>query len=600
MVTVLAVILVLVPLAITPGALFYFDVTPKVLIAVCGAAVILPLAAQSRLAALRSSREGRWFWYLLGALAVSLVCCGAISVRPVLSFAGSGWRRYGVGEQIALLALAAAAGEAAARGHSRFLLKTMTCAGIPAAIYGIFQYLGWDPWLPRPAYHIGEGIWTIVRPPSTLGHAAYFANWLLFPVFAGVGLWMVENSRWRTLGAAAAGLESAAIVLSGTRAGILGLIAGAALLWIWRRPRISRRTAATAAAIALAGALFYWSPAGLALRSRTRWYIEDAWGGARLRLWRDSAAMATHRLAAGFGPETFSLVFPRYESKDLAQAYPDFYHESAHNIFLDAFTAQGAPGVLLLLALCAAAGAALWRERESALAAPFAAAFCSTLVAHQFSVFTVPTALYFFVMLGMMAALGGKPLPRSPRGWPVAISLMPAGIMVCFGIWLLRADRAQFEIKRLLETGNLAEAISSGTQQARHFGLLDELWYSRALLAARTRTNDLFLGMRAKQEALAAARIATVTSDEPQNAWYHLAQVYAAKNDFAGTEQSLRGAIAAAPHWFKPHWMLARMLQLAGRIPEARAEARIALDLDRKDAEVARSLANLPGAVKPR
>src|SRR5258708_9588330 len=41
---------------------------------------------------------------------------------------------------------------------------------------GIAQYFGLDPILPVAGYHIGEGIWTIVRPPSTLGYVSYFAR----------------------------------------------------------------------------------------------------------------------------------------------------------------------------------------------------------------------------------------------------------------------------------------------------------------------------------------------------------------------------------------------------------------------------------------
>ena len=52
-------------------------------------------------------------------------------------------------------------------------------------------------------------------------------------------------------------------------------------------------------------------------------------------------------LIAGYGPETFAVEFPRHQSIELARAYPDFYHESAHNIFLDAFVSKGLVGLLM-------------------------------------------------------------------------------------------------------------------------------------------------------------------------------------------------------------------------------------------------------------
>ena len=68
----------------------------------------------------------------------------------------------------------------------------------------------------------------------------------------------------------------------------------------------------------------------------------------------------------------------------------------------------------------------------------------------------------------------------------------------------------------------------------------------------------------------------------------------AAQNDAAGSEQALRGAIAARPNWFKPHWTLAQLLMLENRFDEARTEAARAADLDGgKHPEVAATLTRL-------
>ena len=54
--------------------------------------------------------------------------------------------------------------------------------------YTIAQYFGWDPILSAAAYRIGEGIWTIVRPPGTFGYVSYFATWLLMAGFLCLSL----------------------------------------------------------------------------------------------------------------------------------------------------------------------------------------------------------------------------------------------------------------------------------------------------------------------------------------------------------------------------------------------------------------------------
>ena len=61
-------------------------------------------------------------------------------------------------------------------------------------------------------------------------------------------------------------------------------------------------------------------------------------------------------------------MLPAWEA--LSQAYPDFYHESPHNILLDALTAQGVVGFLALAALIALGfhAARIARRTEAVLA----------------------------------------------------------------------------------------------------------------------------------------------------------------------------------------------------------------------------------------
>src|ERR1017187_7358167 len=225
----LAVVMALIPLAIAPGWFFYFDVTPKVVLLLLGtaAAAIWWAATGGAAGFYRASRAALGFAYLVAA------CCAG---RP---------RRLHV------------------------LLRSIAASGLIVALYGIAQYFGWDPLLDARGYHVGDGIWTIVRPPSTLGHADYSANWLLFVVFAGAALAVSEQrTPWRWLAWSAAAAGSVAIVLSGTRAAIAGLLAGALFLilmsWWGRRFRLPY--VALGLAIAAVAALFYLSPAGEKLR----------------------------------------------------------------------------------------------------------------------------------------------------------------------------------------------------------------------------------------------------------------------------------------------------------------------------------------------
>jgi O-antigen ligase len=552
----------LIALILAPGFFFYFDITPKLI-------VLLLLAAASG-AGLRPALRSAFSILILLAL-LSLALSTALSPMPAISAFGSNWRRFGAVPQAAILLFA---WWLFAQAHRVLpMLRVIAAAGAVTALYGIAQYFGFDPVLPAAAYHIGEGVWTIVRPPSTLGYVSYFATWLLFVAFLSLA---IPGRLWK----AVAALSVVAMLFTGTRAAILGLAAGIAVWLFWRGWRVSWRTIAAAAAVLAAGVLFYYSPPGGQLRSRTRWFVEDPWGGARPLLWRDSLRMAAHRLPAGYGPETFTAQFPHHESSELARAYPDFAHESPHNIFLDALVAQGIPGFLALAGLCALGFRSAWRARDHhpGVAPAIAGALAAGLVAQQFTAFTLPTAVIFFATIALAAGLDAPPPKRArPLLWvPVAAAL------VFLALRFALADHALAETKARLAAHDLAGATRA-YQSSAIPGASSDLWYSRALAQAGDLPGAIVAGLRA-----------TETAEDPFNAWYSLAGLYAAQNDAPSAELSLRKAIRSNPNWFKPHWTLARLLAITGRTPEARSQAILAIDLDAGwHAEVTQTLIGL-------
>ncbi len=611
----LAVVMALIPLAIAPGWFFYFDVTPKVVLLLLGtaAAAIWWAATGGAAGFYRASRAARWFLLGVCGMAVSLVISTLASVNPALSLGGSNWRYWGLLTQLAALGFAYLVAACCAGRPRRLhvLLRSIAASGLIVALYGIAQYFGWDPFLDARGYHVGEGIWTIVRPPSTLGHADYSANWLLFVVFAGAALAVSEQrTPWRWLAWTAAAAGSVAIVLSGTRAAIAGLLAGALFLilmsWWGRRFRLPY--VALGLAIAAVATVFYLSPAGEKLRARVHWALEEPAGGARILLWRDSLRMAAARWPAGYGPETFIATFARHQSEDLARAYPDFYHESPHNIYLDVLVAQGVAGPVLLLALAASGFAAaimsLRRVRRNPAAGALAAGLAAMTIGEQFACFTLPTALAYYVAIAMLVSLSmGAALPRSPVGrrWPrVAVAVPCAVILAFFGVRLTMAETALAAARRDLDASLVGDAANryAEYQNWRWPGPSADLWYSRRLAQIAGSNAERVIRVQAFQQAGLAAQRATQTTEAAFNAYYNLAAFYARQNDFLLTEQSLRAAISHAPNWFKAHWMLAQVLQAASRLKEAETEAATAVALDGgKHPEVTGTLEHIRSAI---
>jgi putative inorganic carbon (hco3(-)) transporter len=598
----------LVPLLITPGTLAYFDITPKIALLLLGTALMLLQVHTNacNVRALVSSSCGKWLVGLLAAEWISFAIASLFSANRPLSLGGGSWRCLGLIPEtgILLFVLLAAGWLAVDKDRVRALLRAVASSGALAACYGIAQYFGRDPLLPARAYQAGEGVFTIVRPPGTLGHADYFAAWLVVVLFLALALGRLEEKRiYRAAAIAIAGLAAVAIILSGTRAAMLGACVGGAVLVFARREPVRIRGAVIGLVSTAGVILFLFSPAGLKLRARVHWSIEDARGGARLLLWRDSLQMSAHRPLVGFGPETFATEFPRFESIQLASAYPDFYHESPHNIFLDVLTSQGVLGLLALAGLCVlGVWAAVQACRCGIVFAPaLAAAFVGLLVAQQFIVFVFTTALYFHLLVALLVVTAWtwpKPARSLPAWLPIPVSLVMF-IFVAYCAQLVTADRALALTWRRIASGDIAGASTSYRTVLRWQppGAAPDLSYSRAMQQAATSAPIFATRLLARQQALEAGVRAVRNAEDRQNAWYNLAMLFAEQNDAAGAERSLRNAILWAPHWFKPHWALARLLNLSGHGGEAMEEARIAVECDGgRDQEVAETWKQLQGS----
>ncbi len=579
------------PLAIAPEVSFFGDVTPKaiVLLLACAIACAITAWQSAAIVALLRTRPGRWFLGLVAASILVTILSTALSPHRELAWYGSNWRRFGAVEQIAVMLLAVSFAAASVRDRSiaTWFLRAACVSGIAASLYASFQYFGLDPFFPAAAYHAGEGPFRIVRPPATLGHADYLGAFLLWPVFAGFALMLSDRARvWRTVGIASVLSSSAGILLSGSRAPLFGLIFGLAPLALFVRPKPRRVAAFVALQVALV-AIFYVSPAGERLRARIHWIGEEPAGGARILLWRDSLSVIAAEPLRGAGPENFIAEFPRYQSIDLARAYPDFYHESPHNFVLDAGVSLGIPGAVLLLGLCLITIGTGYRMRASApvLAGTLTSAVVASVVAHQFTVFTVPDALFFYSVIGLLVAAAEPVRSEGPvLFWRIpafAISLCVAAILVLAAYRIGRPDHDLAAVRTAMNrndyraAGLLYQALGTN----RTAGSAD-LYFSRRWAAAAAAAPDALSKFYYSRLANLASARALHDPEQRPNAFYNLAAFAATRGDFRGTENALRGAIAAAPNWFKPHWALARLLDRTGRIDEARTEAARAVQLD--------------------
>jgi hypothetical protein len=239
--------------------------------------------------------------------------------------------------------------------------------------------------------------------------------------------------------------------------------------------------------------------------------------------------------------------------------------------------------------------------------------FVAGLIAHQFIVFTAPTAFYFYLAAGVLVGAGASNSSVHPVGplwrWAVlAGGLAAAGFSSLMAYRLAAADLALAAVARRLDANDAHGAAEAYRQALSRSGtgVTADLDLSRRWAAVAVHAPDPMSKLYYGQVAVGAANLATKSPEQQQNAWYNLSILEASQlglshNDVRAVESSLRAAIAVAPVWYKPHWALARLLALEGRFPEAEPEARRALYLDGgKDAEVVSTVNQILSSAGPR
>ncbi len=592
-----------VPLLITPGLLFHYDTAPKVIVLAIAASLALLRLKKTpdEAVSLWSRPAGRWLIVISASQLIWFGVATVTSTRPWLSLFGSNWRRFGLVELASLLiATVAIAGALSDRPERvRTVLRMIVCAGFISSIYGVFQYFGIDPFQPATAYQAHAGDSIIVRTPGTLGHADYFGWWLSIAFFCALALHRIDTAVWKYLSTAAAICMCVAVLFSGTRSALLALVIGVAGMAFMSpsRVRIERRHVVTALAAAAIFAVFLTSGAGTLLRARAVWSQDEPLGGARPLLWRDSLRMAAAKPVLGFGPETFLTTFAPYQSESLSRMFPDFHHESPHNLLLDALTETGIPGLLLVFGWIVVAGYAVVSARRAAasIAVPLTAALLASATAAIFSAASPAPVLLTSVVVALLIAVC-PPEMRGPSGirtivrWPAAI------LATCVAIALLAFAGfftvSEFRMQRF--RAHPDESAYQSVLSASLPGAGEDLYISRVLQQQCGKKKSLAQFVNCWQQSMRAAGRALYTADDLANAWYSLATLSAAQNNEIGTHRGLIAAIQVSPNWFKPHWALARLLSQAGETQQALSEAARAAFLDsNRDPEVVETLTEL-------
>ena len=571
-----------VPLVMMPG-LQFLEITPKLIVLVGGASVVwLMLATLNCLPALR--QEDAVYLLLLAGLALFGVMSTVFSLDAMLSLAGSEGRRLGLPAWLASLGLAAAVPIVVSDDarRRRRLAGTLVIAGLLAATYGLAQYAGYDPWLNSTLYRTGAGDLQTIRPPSTMGHADWFAVFSLLTGFSAAGLALSSSTTRERWGWTLAVLLLAiAIVISGSRAAWLGAAGGTVLLCA--RIRNRRPVLMGILAVVALVAVFVISPLGRPLQNRIRTFANDRGVQARVLVWRDSLHLIAAHPLLGTGPDAFELGFPFSQSVELSQHAPENYVESPHNLFLDYLTNAGIPAGLIFAALLAMAlGRYLVSSRGGGLDAGLLAALASGLVAMQFIGDTISTRLALLTIVALSARTRSTPSRMAVR-LTVGTTAMACLVLVFVeGSRLVQADRSLWLSNRAASRGDIQGVLQEGLRARQSFPWSGTHAFAFSRTVAQLAVSPgvpLDERNRLLGVAQESARAGLLHSSQPQMVNVHLASLFVLQNQRGEARAALDAAVQAAPTWYRPRWLLAVLLAGQGQLAPAADHAAAALNL---------------------
>ncbi|MCC6213384.1 MAG: O-antigen ligase family protein [Polyangiaceae bacterium] len=361
--------------------------------------------------------------------------------------------------------------------------------------------------------------------------------------------------------------QALALVLSGSRTAWVAVVVAAGLVVAARRARAPgarafRRVGGLAAAgavlllVVLAGAVEH------AARPRSGAGGASAALDGRLHLWRVSLHAGAERLPLGTGPGGFGHAFLDTQARALASLDPvaaarRFENaETAHQAWLDAWVAHGAPGIALLAAAVALGALGLARARAwgplGSLAAVGVASFGDSTLA-------LP-AVGVIVTCALAVARG--PAVR------VGARLAGGGLLVAAGLALvpavaeLRAERLRAHADTL-EPGARLAALDAATRLAPRSGEAS-LAFGLALLEAR----------QAAEAEAELERSTTLLANA--GTWVAIGNARTLLGEPARARVAYQEGVRLAPGAFRARASLARAYVEAGELAAARRELAVA------------------------
>ena len=299
-----------------------------------------------------------------------------------------------------------------ARAIVRWMFISAYLVSVIAILQAIFGSLAGGGAGGETAFSFGG----LVRADATFGNPNALATFLAMLLPPALDMLIGARSMSsRVLAVNLLVVMSLALVVTFGRGAWVGAAVGIAIVLAarrpWRRPGFALALGVTALLLLAVAAGAFFLHGGLPLARSTlarALSVSDVASGSgltRLHIWRDTLGLVASRPITGYGPDTFGLVYPKFQTGDWT---PGFLNDKAHADILQVAATQGLVGVAAYLWVIVAFTRAFWQGRGVPGAVAVFAGWTAYQIPTQVNFSFLPAALPFWIFSAAAVTVWGE------------------------------------------------------------------------------------------------------------------------------------------------------------------------------------------------
>jgi O-antigen ligase len=317
-------------------------------------------------------------------------------------------------------------------------------AAAVAALYGLFQYRGWEIFASIPSAKGGR-VW------SSLGNSLFLGSFLMMAIpFFWVALLRAKTGVARVFETVGLSLLMWTLLLTQSRSAWMGSVGGLILFFgvaVRSEPGLFRRVRVPLLLLGVGGICLLASLPAVRERLSVLVSTQESSNRARLAGWVAALNVAREHPILGTGPDTFFLSFRRYKNANYTRsAGSQITQAHAHNDLLQYAATTGILGLMVYLWLLAVFAVSFWRRISanglSLESAALVAALFALFIQNLFNFSTVTTSLLaaIFTALWFKESALERPLQGIPWKMVGGVCLLVVAVLTPILIKPLWAD----------------------------------------------------------------------------------------------------------------------------------------------------------------